>query len=316
LGRSRQIWSRVRTKLKFHNVGIDDLVSDQIYDELTQGQNAIIAKVNPDKEITLTIEDGVDEYPLTTDTVTDPALTTYRNNITSVKLTKIPDNWRYPLVIVPNDQWIEQVNGVYDLWVSISSLFPTVDFSSYIKTGEQLTGLKNGVNTLFVIPEDIVEDSEEILFNGITLERNVGYTIVNSTITILGTVIPNSDDSLTCNYIKRSTMANAIVNTQQPLLGTIIGGRLKVYPVPDSSYDGDEIKLWVYKKSGGSSISSTVEPEVDPEFDKALEYFALAELIPDRKISMSYKADFNSEVEEKAGLSHRKTHNLQRASVW
>lgn len=313
--RSTKLVSRIFRNLKRHGLSIDDILDEEIYDELTLVQDRIIARVNPDKKITITLATDVNEYPLTTDTVTDPALTTYKNNIASVKVVRQPDTFLYPFQILSNTEYAKLIDGEDVNWYGIASLCAGINFSSYIKTGVDMTGVKDGVNKIYTIPEDITADSEEIFLNGVLQVRDTDYSIVNSTITLLHTILPITEDTLVCNYIVYSAFGNTIVNTSQPLVGTIIGNRLEVYPIPDSSFDGKEIELIVYQKSGTGVISSTALPELSDEWDKALEYNTTEQFL-EGKAREQYHNDFEREFDNNRSLIHRKRGTIQRASIY
>lgn len=74
---------------------------------------------------------------------------------------------------------------------------------SSFKFGVALTGTKNGVNKTFVIPvtsgKSLVTNTEQI-FWGLPLQRDVGYTISDATVTM--TDAPESGDSLFANWIE------------------------------------------------------------------------------------------------------------------
>lgn len=320
--RSTKLVSRIFRNLKRHGLSIDDVLDEEIYDELTLSQDRIIARVNPDKKITITLATDVSEYPLTTDTVTDPALTTYKNNIASVKVVRQPDTFLYPFQILSNTEYAKLIDGEDVNWYGIASLCAGVNFSSYIKTGVEMTGVKDGVNKTYTIPEEITADSEEIFLNGVLQVRDTDYSIVNSTITFLHAILPkdvahgsDADDTLVCNYIVYSAFGNTIVNTSQPLVGTIIGNRLEVYPIPDSSYNAKEIELIVYQKSGTGTISSTSLPELADEWDKSLE-FNVTEQFLEGEARSQYHNDFEREFDNNRSLIHRKRGTIQRASVF
>lgn len=313
--RSTKLVSRIFRNLKRHGLFIDDILDEEIYDELTLVQDRIIARVNPDKKITITLKENIDEYPLTTDTVTNPALTTYKNNIASVKVIRQPDTFLYPFQILSNTEYAKLIDGEYINWFGIVSLCSGINFSSYIKTGIEMLGAKDGINKTFTIPDNIVENSEEIYLNGVLQVRDIDYSIVNSTITLLHEIIPTAEDTLVCNYIQYSAFGNAIVNTTQPLIGTIIGNRLEVYPVPDSGYDGKEIELIVYQKSGTGIIDSTTEPELGIEWDKAMELNTTEQFL-EGDARIQYHNDFEREFDNNKSLIHRKRGTIQRASVY
>lgn len=321
--RSQKLVSRIFRNLSRYGISINDILDEEIYEELTKLQDRIIARVNPDKLITLTLQEDVAEYPLTLDTVTDPALTSYKNNVASVKVVRQPDTFLYPFQIVSNVEYAKLIDGEDVSWTGLASLCAGIQFSSYIKTGIAMEGVKNGVNVTFTIPEEITADSEEIFYNGVLQVRDTDYTIVNRTITIIQTYsIPNSlayggtqDDTLVCNYIIYSAFGNAIVNTHQPLIGTIIKNRLHVYPTPDADFDEEEIDLIVYQKSGATSISAATIPELDDEWDKSLEYGVTSEYL-NGDARKEYQGYYEKEFEDIKHTVYMKRGTIQRASAY
>jgi hypothetical protein len=319
--RSQKLVSRVFRNLSRHGITINEILDEEIYEELTKLQDRIIARVNPDKLITLTLATDIDEYALTTeDASADPDATTYKNNVASIKVVRQPDTFLYPFQVVSNVEYAKLIDGEDITWTGLASLIAGIQFSSYIKTGVDMLGTKNGSNLVFTIPEEITADSEEIFFNGVLQVRDTDYSIVNSTVTFTHTglpapLAPASDDTLICNYIIYSAFGNAVVNTHQPLIGTIIKNRLHVYPIPDSDFDGETIDLIVYQKSGQGSVSVTVEPELDNEWDKALEYGVTAEYL-EGKSRDEYKGYYEKEFEDIKHTIPMKRGTIERASVY
>lgn len=321
--RSQKLVGKIFRNLGRHGISIHDILDEEIYDELTKLQDRIIARVNPDKQITLTLKEDVSEYALTTDDASaDPGATTYKNNIASVKVVRQPDTFLYPFQIVSNVEYAKLIDGEDVAWTGLASLCAGIQFSSYIKTGVDMLGVKDGVNRTFTIPESITEDSEEIFLNGVLQVRDTDYSIVNSIITFIHDILPkdiahgsDADDTLVCNYINYSAFGNAIVNTHQPLIGTIIKNRFHVYPTPDSDFDGETIDLISYQKSGQGSVSAAAEPELDNEWDKALEYGVTAEYL-EGKARDEYKGYYEKEFEDIKHTVHMKRSTIQRASAF
>lgn len=96
----------------------------------------------------------------------------------------------------------------------------------------------------------------------------------------------------------------------QPLKGTVIGGKLKIYPIPNSDYDGDELELYTYKSSSAGVINKTNSPEISNMFDTALEFFATGLLVTGaaRKEMMM---DFKEEITRLRPILNRKVHTGQ-----
>lgn len=108
----------------------------------------------------------------------------------------------------------------------------------------------------------------------------------------------------------------SITTTGQPIMGTIRDRKLEVWPVPDNDMDGEEIILYVYLSSSQAiEISDTEDPELAPEWDKALEYYATAQFL-DSPQKDNYDARFERELNRLKGTVHRKSKNMQAPSVW
>lgn len=321
MSRVSKILSGTTRNLKRLGVNIEDVLNQEYYDEMSNAVDHIISESNPDIEIVITLKEDQEDYPLTTDVVTNPELATYDNNIVSIKITKMPDTFSNPFTILSNKEFIELIDGQAS-WTGILSLFgERFNVNSLIKTGIELSGVKNGINTEFALPDIPVQYSEEVFLNGVRLTRDVDYTALNRGITIISEIIPNTitfghyqDDQLVCNYIKSSILGANLVSTRQPLIGTIINKRLKVYPIPDSQYDGVEIKAMVYLKSSTSSVSATAEPNVDKEYDKAIENFTTAQFLAGKDRAY-YMSEFEKEVKRLRPTAQRKQHNLSRPPI-
>lgn len=316
MSRATKILGKVLRNLKKYGIAEGDITDEEIFSELVDAQDNIISDTFPNKIITITLEENEEYYPLTTDTVTNPALTTYKNNISSVKVVKQPTGFSYPFSIISNIEFVRLIDGDEIHWFGVFNYFSGVDFTSLIKTGIEMVGEKNGSNLIYSIAEDIVEDSEEIFFNGVLQVRDTDYSILNSTITILSGLAPESTDTLVCNYIKASLLGNAIVNTKQPLIGTQVGNRLRVYPVPDSSYADTAIELYAYQKNSVGTIDETTEPELDIEWDKALTYYATSELLSEFKGKEFFMNRFKAEKERLRPIVHKARGVIQKMSAY
>lgn len=146
--RSTDILSRVYRNLRKYGINTNDLQDQDIYDELVLTQDNIISEAFPDRIVTVTLEEGKDTYPLSTD------------------------------------------DGVVAS-VTSTSIFVTND----------LTGTKDGANTVFTFPDVPITGTEIIFLNGVKLKRDTDYTISGSTVTII-TTIPISGDHLEASYFK------------------------------------------------------------------------------------------------------------------
>ncbi len=312
--RSTKIQSKVLRNLKRNGLGESESLADEIYSELQDAQDNIISTIEPGRNVTITLKTDEETYPLTSDAVTDPALTTYKNNISSVKVVKQPTGFLYVFRILSNVEFVKFIDGPIVDWGSIVNVLG-IDLTSHIKTGIQMVGTKNSFNTLFSIPESIVEESEEIFFNGVLQIRDTDYTIVNSTITIISGLIPFAVDTLVCNYIKFSALGNTIIGTYQPLIGTIVNGRLRVYPIPKEDFNGVELELYVYMKSSAGTIDEDNVPELNEEYDKALEYFATSTFLTGPE-SDRYMVKFENEKSRLRHLQHKAKGTQQRESSY
>jgi len=304
MSRTTDILSRVYRNLRRYGINTNDLIDQEIFDELVLGQDDIISSTEPDEELTLTFREGVQYYALTTD------------NAEATNIVKL---------------------------------------SQYIKTGINLTGTKDGVNTEFVIPEanGIIAGSEQIFLNGILQIRAVDYSISGVTVTILSSTIPDVGDTLVGNWIESNSVSIgltsyknniseikvvqkpdgyfnnfkvvsnseyvsitniATVETGQPTIGTIIGKLLKVYPIPNSDTEGKTVDLIVYKKTSIYVIDQDHEPELDEEYDKALECFATAQFLIGKE-RMEWMNTFSTEKERLKRLTHKKRGPIESKSI-
>jgi len=312
--RSTKIQGKVLRNLKRHGQTESESLAEEIYSELQDAQDNIISTIEPSRNITITLKTDEETYPLTSETVVDPALTTYKGNISSVKVIKQPRGFLYAFRILSNVEFVKFIDGPIVDWGSIANILG-IDLTSHIITGVEMVGTKNSVNVLFSISETIVEDSEEIFFNGVLQIRGTDYTIAGSTITIISGLIPFAEDSLVCNYIKFSALGKTIVGTYQPLIGTVVDGRFRIYPIPTSEFNDLEIELYVYMKTSAGTIDATNVPELDEEYDKALEYFATSSFLIGTD-SDRYMVKFDKEKERLQHLQHKAKGTMQRETAY
>jgi len=399
VSRSTKLLGRVLRNLKKYGQCENEALDEEIYGELTSGQDNIISSTEPDRILTLTFREGQEYYPLTTDLVeandintlsqyiktgialtgtkdgvntvftipeddgiitgteqiflngvlqirdTDYSinktvitiigsiipdtgdtlianwiqknpepLTSYKNNISEVKVVQQPVGFIYFFNIIHNTEFVNLVNTARINWTGLIKLTSISNLAQYIKTGISLTGTKNGANNVFTIPDSqILAGSEQIFLNGVLQIRDKDYTISGNTITMI-TLLPDTGDTLYGNWIENSTIISAFVTSGQPIIGTIIGKRLKVFPIPDSDVDGKTIDLYVYQKSSANVIDENNEPEVDDEYDKALEYFATAQFLIG-KDRTQWMNDYNAEKERLKRLTHKKRGPMNRQSI-
>jgi hypothetical protein len=217
MSRSTDILSRVFRNLKRHEINIDDILDEEIWDVLVLAQDRIISEVFTDKIIEITLVEDQDTYDLTTnlETEVEEEVVIPRANIASIKVVEIPTGWK-PFNVIPN----------YDF-----------------------------VNTV-----------------------------------------------------------NETIREGQPCIGTVIGGKLKIYPVPTEDYEDEVIKLYTYLSSSAGLINATAEPEIPNMFDEALEQFATSRFLSgdERKEWDGY---FEKEVFRLRPIPNRKHHNITRPSI-
>lgn len=83
----------------------------------------------------------------------------------------------------------------------------TINVPNVVKTdwkfNQALTGLQNGTNKVYTIPEAIVLASESVFLNGVMLARGVDYTIAGTTVTLSSEMFaPETKHVIRVNYIK------------------------------------------------------------------------------------------------------------------
>lgn len=104
--RSPNIYGRIKRVLKLRGLTEDIIQSQEIYDEMNEGQKQVMLRVPVEAERTISIVAGVQDYPLTIST---------REIYGSIVEFIRPPTWNYPIDFVfPND-WDRIVNnGIYD----------------------------------------------------------------------------------------------------------------------------------------------------------------------------------------------------------
>lgn len=229
MSRSTDILSRVFKNLENYNKDINDILDEEAYDAISQGQDKIISEVFPDKIIPITIESGTDSYVLSTDA---SSVSSPRKNIASVKVAELPTGWTV-------------TDGVRDY----------------------------GNISRFPDPFLIVNNKEFVDF----VNANQGLT-------------------------------------GQPRIGTIIGGKLKTYPVPDNSVDGDVLKLYSYLSSSAGVIDDENEPDIGNNFDEALELYATSRFLFGKDRG-EFLVQYQNEIRDQKGTVNRKSHPMNRPPV-
>lgn len=102
--------------------------------------------------------------------------------------------------------------------------------------------------------------------------------------------------------------------TGRPRIGTIVGGKLEVYPVPTIEENGVVLELYVYLSSSSGIINDTNEPEIPNYYDKALEIYATAQFqVGDSRTASLI--EFQREVGRVRSIYNRKHHNLARKPI-
>lgn len=102
--------------------------------------------------------------------------------------------------------------------------------------------------------------------------------------------------------------------TGQPSIATIIGGQLKVYPVPTIDYDGDVLKLYTYLSSSSGIIDDVNEPELPEMFNKALEKYAVSQFLAGDQRQLFF-TEFTIEIQRLRSIINRKHHNLAQPVI-
>lgn len=157
MNRSTNIKSRVYRnllKLGFKN---SDVVDEEIYDQIQQAQDNIIADAFPDMKVTIAIEDGVTDYLLSSDT-TDPKV---RRNVASVKVIEIPSSWT---------STIDDYGNTNLLGGDIFPIVSNKDFADYknnsnLGDGQPRVGtIVDGTLIMYPTPDDTVDGDELTLY--------------------------------------------------------------------------------------------------------------------------------------------------------
>lgn len=173
--RSEYIKGRVLRNLVNNGFSTSEVQDEEIYDELTLGQDHIISEACDDKIITITLEEDTDTYALSTDTKT-----VTRKNIASVKVSKVPDTWRGPFVVIPNKEFAEIVNNVNLADVDWTEAFTNwgwdeFDFDiSSIKTTQPLIGtIINNQLKIYPTPNENYDGDEIDLYTYLSSSAGV-----------------------------------------------------------------------------------------------------------------------------------------------
>ena len=104
------------------------------------------------------------------------------------------------------------------------------------------------------------------------------------------------------------------ISDVQPLYATVFEKTLKLYPV--NGVDGETLEAWAYLRSPTTTLSSSsTDPELSGIWDKAIEYFVLAQIL-DGEDSRYFFALFKGEIEDKGATEHIKRVNTVRDTEW
>lgn len=121
-------------------------------------------------------------------------------------------------------------------------------------------------------------------------------------------LIPNKE------YVERINV-NRDTTISQPVIGSVIDEKLKIFPSPTSSFNGDELEFWVSLKSSTQDIDENMEPELPNVWDKALEWDVTAQFLKP-KDARDYIIMFQEEVKRLRPTMHRNNHPLQRENAF
>lgn len=90
MNRSQKILSKVYKNLKLYGIDLNNLTDQEIYDEMKSAQDIIIAETATDKEIEITLQNGIDTYDLSVGTIEGEVTNI---NVASVKIAETPISW-------------------------------------------------------------------------------------------------------------------------------------------------------------------------------------------------------------------------------
>lgn len=109
--RSKKILSRIYRNLETNGININNLSDAEIYDEIKIAQDRIISDVFTDKIISITLQNGIGNYLLTTGNLSVDEINL---NIASIKIAELPTAWGNGIRtfdIIPNKEFVETVNS-------------------------------------------------------------------------------------------------------------------------------------------------------------------------------------------------------------
>ena len=102
--------------------------------------------------------------------------------------------------------------------------------------------------------------------------------------------------------------------TGQPRIGTVIGGKLLVYPTPTADFDGDILKLYCYLSSSAGKISDVLEPDLMNIYDEALEMRTTSRMVSG-KAKAEWLTNYKLEMRDIRSIQNRKFHTMTRPSI-
>lgn len=102
---------------------------------------------------------------------------------------------------------------------------------------------------------------------------------------------------------------------KQPVVGTVIDGNLKIFPVPSSDYNNVELEFWCMLKSSTQNVDKDNEPEIPDMWDKALEVFATAQFLSGNDRAQ-FLNEYTVELKRLRPLASRDNHPLQRPDAY
>lgn len=128
MNRSQKILSKVYRNLKLHGIDLNNLTDQEIYDEMKSAQDIIIAETVTDKEIEITLQNGIDTYNLTAGSI-EGEITNL--NISSVKIIETPNSWGNSYVSDYGNK--EYIKNGFDI-------IPNLKFFEYVNSNKGQTG--------------------------------------------------------------------------------------------------------------------------------------------------------------------------------
>lgn len=146
----------------------------------------------------------------------------------------------------------------------------------------------------------------------LTLEAGTSlYDLYSTIYKISGVKVPSTwlyPFEIIANKDKFSEYENTTFATAQPLYGMVFNSRFKLTPTPSTT--GENFKLYTFLLPS-KDLTMILEPEVGVEYDKALEYGALAD-----QIGGEWEGKFEREVSKILSQSLNETTQPMRQEHW